>query len=169
MNVEGTERVLGQNDLIVSKTDLRGYITYANDVFLDIAEFKLREVIGKPHSIVRSKGMPRAAFKLIWDRLGAGKETFAYVVNRTKNDNHYWVLAHMTATFGADGAISGFHSNRRRPEDKALSEISKVYDAVLAEESKHKNGKESLAAGYAKLTSIIDASGMDYDEFVLAL
>ena len=169
MEVEGVERVLGEGDLIVSKTDLRGYITYANDVFLDIAEYRLRDVMGKPHSIVRSKGMPRAAFKLVWDRLEAGKETFAYVVNRTRNDNHYWVFAHMTPSFGADGKPIGYHSNRRRPDAKAVAAISSIYDQVLVEEARHKNGKQSLAAGYALLSKIIDDTGMEYDEYVLSL
>lgn len=169
MQAEGAERVLGQDAMIVSKTDLRGYITYANDVFLDISEFRLRELVGKPHSLVRSRAMPRSAFKLIWDRIGAGKETFAYVVNRTKNNNHYWVFAHMTPSFGRTGEITGYHSNRRKPSATAVVEISKIYDAVLREEAKYKNGKESLAAGTVVLNKIIENTGVDYDEFVLAL
>lgn len=169
MNAEGAERVLGENDLIVSKTDLRGYITYANDVFLDVGEFKLRELIGKPHSFVRSKAMPRSAFKLIWDKLGAGEEVFAYVVNRTGNNNHYWVFAHITPSLDLSGEKTGYHSNRRKPDANALAKISEVYDAVLAEEAKHKNGKESLAAGSALLSQIIGATGMEYDEYVLSL
>ena len=169
LQVEGAERVLGDNDLIVSKTDLRGYITYANDVFLDVAEYSLAELLNKPHSMVRSKGMPRAAFKLMWDRLAEGREFFAYVVNRTRNNNHYWVFAHITPSFDAEGKITSYHSNRRKPDARAVAEISKVYDAVLAEESRHKNGKQSLAAGYALLTKLIDNTGMDYDEFVLSL
>lgn len=169
MNAEGTERMLGEDDLIVSKTDLRGYIIYANDVFLDIAEYQLRELVGKPHSIVRSRAMPRAAFKLVWDKLTSGKEVFAYVVNRTGKGNHYWVFAHMTPSFNAAGEITGYHSNRRKPSAKAIAAISKIYDAVLAEEAKHKNGKQSLAAGYDLLNRLIDKTGMDYDEFVLSL
>ena len=169
MNAEGAERVLGENDLIVSKTDLRGYITYANDVFLDIAEFRLRDLIGKPHSFVRSRAMPRSAFKLIWDKLDAGEEVFAYVVNRTKNNNHYWVFAHITPSFDSSGKKIGYHSNRRKPDTGALAKIANVYDAVLAEEAKHKNGKQSLAAGSALLNQMIGASGMEYDEYVLSL
>ena len=169
MQLEGAERVLSNEDLIVSKTDLRGHITYANDVFLRIAEFRLRELIGKPHSIIRSKGMPRAAFKLVWDRLLAGEETFAYVVNRTNNNNHYWVFAHLTPTTDAAGEIVGFHSNRRSVERAAVDAITQVYDMVLAEEAKHKNGKASLAAGYALLTKLVADTGMEYDEYVLSI
>lgn len=169
MEPEGVEKVLGENDMIVSKTDLRGYITYANDVFLDIAEYRLRELVGRPHSMVRSRAMPRSAFKLVWDRLGQGKEVFAYVVNRTKNNNHYWVLAHMTPSVDAKGEIVSFHSNRRKPSAEAVAEISKVYGALLTEEAKYKNGKDSLQAGSALLNKIIATSGVDYDEFILAL
>jgi len=169
MQAEGSERVLGEHDLIVSKTDLRGYITYANDVFLDISEFKLSEMMGKPHNLVRSRAMPRSAFKLVWDKLGRGEEVFAYVVNRTKNDNHYWVFAHITPSYDTEGEVIGFHSNRRRPNPEALAKISKLYDAVLQEEAKHKNGKQSLAAGTALLDQMIGTTGMDYDEYVLSL
>ena len=149
MDVEGTEKKLADGEVIVSKTDLRGNITYANDVLLDISEYRLRDLIGKPHSILRSRGMPRAAFKLVWDHLTAGREVFAYVVNRTRLGNHYWVFAHMTPTTNAAGEIIGYHSNRRQPADKAVSEISKIYDSLLAEEARHRNGKESLAASSA--------------------
>ena len=169
MNAEGAERVLGENDLIVSKTDLRGYITYANDVFLDIAEFQLHELIGKPHSFVRSRAMPRSAFKLVWDKLEADEEVFAYVVNRTKNNNHYWVFAHISPSFDSSGKKIGYHSSRRKPGADALTKIAKVYDDLLAEEAKHKNGKKSLAAGTELLNHMIGISGMDYDEFVLSL
>lgn len=169
MQLEGAERVLEKQDLIVSKTDVRGYITYANDVFLRIAEFRLRELIGKPHSIVRSKAMPRAAFKLVWDKLLAGEEVFAYVVNKTKNDNHYWVFAHMTPTVDEAGQVIGFHSNRRRVKREAVNAISEVYDLVLAEEARHRNGKQSLAAGYDLLTSLVADTGMEYDEYVQSL
>ena len=87
----GVERHLAPHDIVVSKTDIKGRITYANQVFLDIAGYVEKEVIGRPHNIVRHPEMPRAVFKLLWDTISQGNEIFAYVVNRAKNGDHYWV------------------------------------------------------------------------------
>src|SRR5262245_50009336 len=92
----GRERSFGQDDIIVSKTDLKGRLIYANRVFLDIADLTLKETIGQPHSLIRHPHMPRCIFKLLWERIQAGKELFAYVMNRSKNGDHYWVIAHVT-------------------------------------------------------------------------
>lgn len=169
MTPEGKERRLGEHDMIVSKTDLRGYITYANDVFLDVAEYRLAELLNKPHSIVRSRAMPRSVFKYMWERIESGHEVFAYVVNRTKNDNHYWVFAHVTPSYDANGKLVGYHSNRRKADDAAIRTISGVYDQLLTEEASHKNGKQSLAAGYALFNEFLAKTGVEYDEYVLSV
>jgi PAS domain S-box-containing protein len=167
--LEGTEKLMGDNDIIVSKTDLKGHMVYANDVFLDMAELTLAETIGKPHSLIRSQAMPRCVFKLLWDRLEAGHEVFAYVVNKTRSGNHYWVFAHVTPSRGPDGKVNGYHSNRRKPDPAAVGKISKVYEALLAAEASVKNGKQSLAAGFDLLSAALNEKGVDYDEYVLSL
>jgi len=63
------ERVLGENDFIVSKTDAQGRITYCNKIFMDLAEFSEEELLGKPHNIIRHESMPRAVFKVLWDSI----------------------------------------------------------------------------------------------------
>ena len=98
-NLTGVERTFGEDEIIVSKTDLTGRITYANDVFLRISGYAEAEVLGQPHSIIRHPGTPRAVFSLLWRTIESGREIFAYVVNRAKNGDHYWVLAHVTPTF----------------------------------------------------------------------
>lgn len=167
--LEGTEKVMGDNDIIVSKTDLKGHLVYANDVFLEMAELTLADALGKPHSLIRSQAMPRSVFKLLWDRLEAGREVFAYVVNKTASGNHYWVFAHVTPSYGLNGTVQGYHSNRRKPNATAVANISKVYEALLAAEASVKNGKQSLAAGFALLSDTLKQKGLDYDEYVLSL
>jgi len=81
----GIERFFEENDFIISKTDIRGRITYANRAFLDVALYSEEELIGKPHSIIRHPKMPRCIFWLLWDRIEQGKEIFAYVVNLSTN------------------------------------------------------------------------------------
>lgn len=91
----GVERTFDPDQFIVSKTDLKGRITYANKVFLDIADYTEAEILGQPHSVIRHAHMPRCVFRLLWERIQTGREIFAYVVNAAKNGDHYWVLAHV--------------------------------------------------------------------------
>ncbi len=169
LSIPGNERVMNPDDIIVSKTDLKGNLTYANEIFLSIADFRLAEVIGKQHSLVRNDAMPRAVFKLLWSRIEAGREIFAYVVNRTKGGDYYWVLAHVTPSRDASGQVVGYHSNRRKPDPKALARIKELYVTLLAEEARAANRKEGLVASWALLQKILNEKGMDYDEYVLSL
>ncbi|HHB83804.1 MAG TPA: PAS domain-containing protein [Devosia sp.] len=164
-----TERKLAQNELIVSKTNLKGHITYINDVFSDISDFRLKDVLNKPHSMIRHENMPRCVFQLLWERLQSGREIFAYVVNVTKDNDYYWVFAHVTPSRNAKGEITSYHSNRRAPSQKAIEKISALYDVLLREEKSHSNRKAGQKAGYAKLQEILKEKGVDYDEFVLSL
>lgn len=166
----GVERMFDDDEIIVSKTDLKGHLTYANNVFLRLADMTEKEAIGAPHSVIRNPEMPRAVFKLLWDTIQQGKEIFAYVVNRSKNGDHYWVLAHVTPSYDASGNIVGYHSNRRVPDRRILDEIIiPLYKDLLAEENKHANRKEGLDASTAMLTNLLQEKGVGYDEFILTL
>lgn len=158
-----------RDEIIVSKTDLKGRITYANCVFQRIAGYTERELLGQPHSIIRHPDMPRAAFKLLWDMLLDREEVFAYVKNMTKTGDFYWVFAHVTPTFDTAGAMVGFHSNRRVPSRGAVDAIASVYAEVLRMEAQHRNGKEALAAGYKHLADFVTSTKKPYDELVLSL
>ena len=165
----GRERFFPENDIIVSKTDLKGHITYANRVFLDIAGLSEDEALGEPHCLIRHPDMPRCVFKLLWDTIGAGSEIFAYVVNMAKNGDHYWVLAHVTPTFGPDGRITGYHSNRRTPRREAVKEIEPIYRTLLAEEAKHAGKLDQVEASTKLLLDVLASVNMKYDEFAWSL
>lgn len=166
----GVECFFDSDQVIVSKTDLKGRITYVNKVFMDISGFDESELLGKPHSIIRHPGMPRCVFKLLWDTLEARKEIFAYVVNMCKNGDHYWVLAHVTPSFDTNGQMVGYHSNRRVPKRHILDQtIIPLYRQLLDEESRAPNTKEGLVRGYAMLEKIIQDKGIGYDELIFAL
>ena len=164
----GVEAFFGADEIIVSKTDCKGIITYANDVFQRISGYSEAEVIGKPHSLVRHPDMPRSVFKLLWDTIAAGREVFAYVVNLAKDGSHYWVLAHVTPTFDPGGRILGYHSNRRSPRPEAVRAIRPLYDQLLAEEGRD-GRKEGLTAGSALLERQLRDGGQTYDEFIWSL
>jgi hypothetical protein len=169
-SLTGHERTFPSDDVIVSKTDLKGRITYANRVFLNIAQLDLKQALAAPHSIIRHPDMPRCVFKFLWDRIQAGHEVFAYVVNRSMNGDHYWVFAHVTPSYGPDGALAGYHSNRRVPSRAAIDNVIRpLYAELLAEERRHANGKEGMNAGFAMLVSKLKAAGVDYDRFIFSI
>ncbi|MBP7063038.1 PAS domain-containing protein [Ferrovibrio sp.] len=163
------ERHFGEDEIIVSKTDPAGKITYANDVFCKIGAFTVEELIGKPHSILRHPDMPRAVFRLLWERIKAGEEIFAYVKNLAKTGEYYWVFAHVTPSFGPGRQITGYHSNRRAPHRSALAQIEPIYRALLQEEARHADRKAAVDAGYAMLMQHLAKAGVSYDEFVFSI
>ena len=166
----GKEVFFDKDDLIVSKTNLKGHLTYMNDIFLEIAGYKESEVIGKPHNVIRHPDMPRCVFKLLWDKIQSGNEVFAYVVNTTKNGDYYWVVAHVTPSYGSDGSIVGYHSTRRVPNASTIREIiMPLYRELGAIEASHRSSKEGLAASFDRLVSILEEKELEYEEFVADL
>lgn len=165
----GRQRTFGEDEIIVSKTDLKGRITYANEVFLRLASYREEDLLGQPHNIIRHPDMPACVFKLLWDTISAGREIFAYVLNLASNGDEYWVHAHITPSYDAAGTLVGYHSNRRTPDAAALEKIKPIYAVLLAEERKHENKKEGLAAGQWKLNALLAESGKSYDELVWSL
>lgn len=164
-----TERTFGEDEIIVSKTDPKGRILYANDVFCRVGLYAESELVGQPHSILRHPDMPRCVFQLLWDVISNGREIFAYVKNLAKNGDYYWVLAHVTPSYDKAGRIDGYHSNRRRPTPEAIRQIAPLYQALLAEERRHADRKQGQAAGVALLQKLLAERGQSYDEFVFSL
>lgn len=163
------ERTFAPDEIIVSKTDIKGRLIYANQVFLKVAGYTEREVLGQPHSIIRHPGMPRCVFKLLWDTIESGKECFAYVVNRARNGDHYWVLAHVTPTFGPNGDIVSYHSNRRVPKRAAVAKAEALYKELLAIETAHDDRKAGMQASFQAMMDKLQTAGVPYDEFVFSL
>lgn len=169
VHLTGVERTVGTEEVIVTKTDPRGRITYANDVFLRVAGYAEHEVIGRPHNIVRHPAMPRCVFKLLWDSIKGGQEIFAYVLNRASNGDHYWVFAHVTPSHDDAGRLIGYHSNRRSPAPEPIRTISGVYESLLAEEARHDHPTAAMAAGHALLADTLEQAGVSYEQFVWSL
>lgn len=123
---------------IVSKTDIKGRIAYVNRAFF--ADDSERELLGAPHSTVRRPDMPRAVFKLLWDRLAEGSEVYAYVKNMTRNDDFYWAFAHVTPSCDGARPMVGFDSNRRFPNPRVVraaitplyAELKRIDDSIDA-------------------------------------
>jgi PAS domain S-box-containing protein len=153
-----------ENDFIVSKTDTKGRITYVNKIFMTMAEYSEKELLGKPHNIIRHPDMPKAVFKLLWDRIQNKEEIFAYVLNKTKNGNSYWVYANITASLDVNGNIIGYFSVRRKPSSRGLSIIEPLYQQMLQAE---RSG--GIAAGTQVLMDALQQQGVGYDEFIISI
>ncbi len=160
----GTEKLLKDEDFIVSKTDLKGRIIYGNKIFIKISGYSESELLGAPHSILRHPEMPKIVFKLLWERIQNKQEIFAYVKNLCKDGGHYWVLANVTATIAPDGTVRDYHSVRRKPSDRAMQVIPGLYTQLLDAER-----KGGMDASERLLNEILHKEGVSYDEFVLGL
>ena len=165
----GHERTFSRDELIVSKTDLKGVITYANDVFERVSQYPMQDLIGRPHSIVRHPDMPRALFEVLWDTISQGRDLWAYINNLAADGANYWVLAQVTPTYSAGGALIGYHSNRRTPSREALARVEPLYARVVAEERRHDNARAAVDAGTRLLTSLLAAQEQAYDDFVWSI
>lgn len=165
----GREVTFGPDELIVSKTDRAGVITYANDVFLRVSGYTEAEIVGKPHNVIRHPDMPRSVFKLLWETLESGSEIFAYVVNLAKNGDHYWVFAHVTPSFNERGEIVGFHSSRRVPAADALPKVRDLYRRLCEVERAQPDPRQALAAGGKVLGDLLASQRVDYAQFVFGL
>lgn len=165
----GRERSFDETEIIVSKTDLKGIITYANHVFMRVAGYTERELLGRPHNLIRHPDMPRCVFKLLWDTIKAEREIFAYVVNLCKNGDHYWVFAHVTPSYDLNGNLIGYHSSRRKPDREKVEQIIPIYQTLLDCEAAYGDWRDGMAASTELLTGHLHQAGIEYDEYVLSL
>ena len=124
--VSNKEAHLRDDSLIVSKTDLKGRITYVNKDFLEISGFSEAELIGEPHNIVRHPDMPPEAFADLWETLKAGRPWTGMVKNRCKNGDHYWVVANVTPIVESS-RITGYMSVRRKPTRSQVDAAEELY------------------------------------------
>jgi len=120
------ETILNEDSFLVSETDSKGNIIFANDEFCRVAEYKLDEIIGKPHNIVRSKDMPKAAFADLWDTVKKGKVWNGFVKNNTKSGGYYWVFA-TVYPFTNDNNEQCYLSCRRKPSSDDVRKYSELY------------------------------------------
>ena len=118
--------------LIVSRVDLEGNITHANDAFVDISGYVMDELVGKPHHILRHPDMPKAAFKDLWDTVKAGNKWHGYVKNLCKDGSYYWVYATVVPNVRR-GETVGYTSVRRKPSRSKIVESEQLYAKMLKE------------------------------------
>lgn len=162
------ERVMRDDDFIVSKTDLKGRITYCNRVFIEFSGYAESDLLGAQHNIVRHPDMPRGVFKFLWDTLATGKECFAYVKNMSKDGSYYWVFANITPDLDEQGNTVGYFSVRRKAKPAAIAVVTDVYKLML-EEERFAGPKDACDASLVLLNGILKQKGVSYEQLILSL
>lgn len=158
------EIFLEDDTLITSKTDLKGHITYCNKDFMRYSKMEEKELLGKPHNIIRYPGMPKIAFKALWDTLKKKQEFFAFVCNLNKDKEIYWVFANITPSFDGNGNIIGYYSVRRRPSKAGVETLSQIYAKLIGLE---KNGGMSASEKY--LVDFLTSNNLQWDKLMIDL
>jgi len=127
------ETEVPEDELIISRTDLKGIITYANETFASISGYTPEELVGQPHNILRHPDMPKSAFRHLWETLKAGKAWEGYIKNRRKDDGYYWVYARVSGVY-KDGKLIEYKSLRSHIPRNKRDEMQNVYDMMRQSE-----------------------------------
>jgi len=163
-NINNNEKVLNQDDFIVSKTDTKGKIIYCNEIFAQMAGYPAADLIGANHNLIRHPDMPKLAYKFLWDLVQAKDEFFGFVKNLCADGGYYWVFAYVTADLDANGNIVSYTSVRRKMPQSAIDIMTPIYKQLLdAERSGGVQASEKL------LQSMLSKHNMEYKEFIINL
>ena len=158
----GVEIKVDPQKLIVSKTDMRGKIIYANDYFSEVSGYKQSELINSPHSILRHPSMPKAVFYLMWQHLKSGRNIMAVVKNMTKYGNHYWVTTDFDIKRNSITNKPEYYIAFRQAAPRhVVNEMEKIYSKLLEIEYKH-----GMEASILYFEDFLEEKGMNYDQFI---
>jgi len=162
------EHKMSENDFIVSKTDLKGRLTYVNRIFMRMAQLSEIELLNVQHNVIRHPDMPRGVFRFLWNTLKQEEEFFGFVKNMCANGDYYWVFANITPDRGLNGDIKGYYSVRRQPPKNAIQTIIPLYAEMLAIE-KRAGPKEAPDKSIAYLQQFLADNNTSYRDLVLNL
>ena len=124
------EHILKSDDFLVSQTDEKGKILFANEDFCKIAGYSLEELVGKPHSVVRHSDMPKAAFKDLWETVQNNKIWTGYVKNKTADGGYYWVFATVFPKYDNENKKNTYISCRRKPSAEEIQAAENLYKTL---------------------------------------
>jgi PAS domain S-box-containing protein len=162
------EHKMAENDFIVSKTDTKGRITYANRIFMRMAQYPEEKLLNIQHNIIRHPDMPRGVFKFLWDTIKQEQEFFGFVKNLCADGSFYWVFANITPDFDSNGKVQGYYSVRRQPSEQAIRTVTPLYQEMLAIE-KRSGAKEGPDKSITYLKQFLKDNNTSYRDLVLSL
>jgi len=169
ISIKDEEVFLADEEFIVSKTDLRGNILYANRTFMSIASYSEGELLGQPHSIMRHPDMPKGVFKLLWQTIKKGNEFFGFVKNLCSDGRYYWVFANVTPAFDQHNVLVGYLSVRRKPPATAIKIIEPIYQHMLKIEQSASSNKTAEQESIKYLQEQLDSLNVEYQSFAINL
>ncbi len=158
------EIVLDPFRTIMSKTDRKGIIEFANDYFMEVSGYKEWELMGQPHNVIRHPDMPKVIFKLLWDRLFEGKNIHAIVKNLAKDGSYYWVVTDFQTKYDSDGNVVAYYSRRKAIPEKVKFFFTEFYRKLLEIEQ-----RGGMQASYLYLNGYLEDHHTTYDKFILDL
>ncbi|MBC3767011.1 methyl-accepting chemotaxis protein [Neptunicella marina] len=172
-SVTGREVIVPQDEDLVSITDTRGIIQFANQTFINVSGYSKEELLRKNHNLVRHPDMPAAAFKDLWDNLKKGRSWRGVVKNRCKNGDHYWVDAFVTPVY-RNGNVVGYQSVRTRPSEELKQRASELYSAVnsgkmSAVKEVSTTQKWAIASGLTLIFAIVCGATLGWASLLPAL
>jgi len=125
------EEYIFDNDVIISQTDIKGVITYANRAFSKTSGYSIEELVGKPHNIIRHPDMPKAAFMKMWETIAGGQAWNGLVKNLRKDGRFYWVETEILPIVDEDNSVTGYIAARKEASRKDINETLETYNKML--------------------------------------
>ncbi|MEO8535092.1 MAG: PAS domain-containing protein [Flavobacterium sp.] len=148
--------------VLLSKTDTKGTILYANEAFIDVSGYDEFELIGNAHNIIRHPDMPKVIFKLLWDNIKCNKNIHAIIKNMSKTGRYYWVITDFKIISDSDGEIVGYFGTRKSvPEDVIVKFIEPLYKKLI-----HIEEASGVHAAEEYLTGFLEERKKTYMEYV---
>ena len=154
-----------KTQVIMSKTNARGIIEYANEVFVDVCGYEDYELMGQPHSIIRHPDMPKVLFKVLWEKLKNGENFHAIVKNLAKSGRYYWVITDFDISRNDEGEIINYFARRRSvPQEVITNHIEPLYRKLLQIE-----GASGIEYSEKYLNGFLEERNKTYVQYILEL
>ena len=164
----GRELTIDQDDFLVSKSDLKGCLTYVNRTFMRMSGYPEYELLGQQHNIIRHPDMPRGIFHLLWQRLTSGRECYLYLKNLSREGDFYWAFTHVSIALDEDGRPRGYFSVGRRPSHRGVETITPMYEEMLRIEQRSDAKRAAELSSHWLLQQVAER-GLSYEGFMHSL
>lgn len=166
--MSNTELELDTDQLLITKSDPNGKITYCNRRFIEFSGYTEQQLIGQSYDLIRHPQMPCGLFYLMWQTLKQKREFNGFIKNKTKNNDEYWAFINITPSYNVAGQLTGYTSASRQPNPAAIMMFSMYYEQML----EHENGQRHESAAQQSLNALLEQlsiMGDDYEASVFKL